>query len=42
LEDEVLNVPHPNLRTLDVTKRSPSNSVDAILDEMSSIKTASA
>ena len=38
IEDEVLNVPHPNLRTLDVTKRSPSNSVDAILDEISSIK----
>lgn len=37
-EDEVLNVPHPNLRTLDVTKRTASGSVDAILDEISSIK----
>jgi hypothetical protein len=40
-EDAVLNVPHPNLRTLDVTKRSPSGSVDAILDEVSSIKSVS-
>jgi hypothetical protein len=40
LEDEVLNVPHPNLRTLDVTKRSASGSVDAILDEVNSIKSA--
>ncbi len=40
-EEEVLNVLHPNLRTLDVTKRSPSGSVDAILDEMSSIKSIS-
>ena len=37
-EDAVLNVPHPNLRTLDVTKRSASGSVEAILDEVSSIK----
>jgi tRNA A37 threonylcarbamoyladenosine biosynthesis protein TsaE len=37
-EDAVLNVSHPNLRTLDVTKRSASGSVDAILDETSSIK----
>ena len=37
-EDSVLNVPHPNQRTLDVTKRSASGSVDAILDEVSSIK----
>lgn len=36
-EDEVLNVPHPNLQTLDVTKRTASGSVDAILDEISSI-----
>ena len=36
-EDSVLNVPHPNQRTLDVTKRSASGSVDAILDEVSSI-----
>lgn len=36
--DSVLNVPHPNQRTLDVTKRSASGSVDAILDEVSSIK----
>lgn len=41
LEDEVLNVPHPNLRTLDVTKRSASGSVDAILDEISAIKSVS-
>jgi len=34
----VLNVPHPNIRTLDVTKRTASGSVDAILDEVSSIK----
>jgi hypothetical protein len=40
-EDEVLKAPHPNLRTLDVTKRTASGSVDAILDEVSSIKTAS-
>ena len=37
-EDSVLNVPHPNLRTLDVTKRTARGSVDAILDEVSSIK----
>ena len=41
LEDEVLNVPHPNLHTLDVTKRSASGSVDAILDEISAIKSVS-
>jgi hypothetical protein len=41
VEDAVLNVPHPNLRTLDVTKRSASGSVDAILDEVSSIKSVS-
>jgi hypothetical protein len=41
LEEEVLNLPHPNLRTLDVTKRSASGSVDAILDEVSSIKAVS-
>ena len=41
LEDEVLNIPHPNLRTLDVTKRSASGSVDAILDEISAIKSVS-
>src|SRR5258706_3722695 len=40
-EDEVLNVPHPNLRTLDVTKRTASGSVDAIHDEVSSIKAVS-
>jgi hypothetical protein len=40
-EDSVLNVPHPNQRTLDVTKRSASGSVDAILDEVSSIKLVS-
>ena len=39
-EDSVLNVTHPNLRTLDVTKRTASGSVDAILDEISSIKSA--
>ena len=38
LEEEVLNPPHPNLRTLDVTKRTASGSVDAILDEISAIK----
>ena len=38
LEDEVLKVQHPNLRTLDVTKRTASGSVDAILDEISAIK----
>jgi hypothetical protein len=37
-EDSVLNVPHTNQRTLDVTKRTASGSVDAILDEVSSIK----
>jgi len=36
--DAVLNVPHPNIRTLDVTKRTPNGSVDAILDEVSAIK----
>jgi hypothetical protein len=40
-EDLVLNVPHPNLRTLDVTKRTASGSVDAILDEVRSIKAVS-
>ena len=37
-EDAVLNVEHENQRTLDVTKRTASGSVDAILDEVSSIK----
>ncbi len=41
LEDEVLNVHHSNLRTLDVTKRSASGSVDAILDEISAMKSVS-
>jgi hypothetical protein len=41
LEDSVLNISHPNLRTLDVTKRTASGSVDAILDEVSSIKSVS-
>ena len=41
LEDEVLQVPHPNLRTLDVTKRTVQGSVDAILDEVHAIKTYS-
>lgn len=41
LEDEVMQVPHPNLRTLDVTKRTASGSVDAILDEVHAIKTYS-
>lgn len=36
--DAVLSVPHPNIRTLDVTKRTASGSVDAILDEVSAIK----
>jgi hypothetical protein len=40
-EDSVLLVPHPNLRTLDVTKRSASGSVDAILDEIRAIKSFS-
>jgi hypothetical protein len=40
LEEEVLNVPHPNLRTLDVTKRTVIGSVDAIFDELSAIKSA--
>ena len=40
-EDSVLNMPHPNQRTLDVTKRTASGSVDAILDEVSSIKSVS-
>lgn len=37
-EDSVLNMPHQNQRTLDVTKRTASGSVDAILDEIGSIK----
>jgi hypothetical protein len=37
-EDSVLNVPHVNQRTLDVTKRTAGGSIDAILDEVSSIK----
>ena len=37
-EDSVLNMPHQNQLTLDVTKRTASGSVDAILDEISSIK----
>ncbi len=41
LEEEVLTPPHPNLRTLDVTKRTASGSVDAILDEISAIKSVS-
>jgi len=36
-EDLVLSALHPNQRTLDVTKRTASGSVDAILDEVSSI-----
>lgn len=38
-QDSVLQVPHPNLRTLDVTKRTVNGSVDAILDEVHAIKT---
>jgi hypothetical protein len=41
LEDEVLHISHPNQRTLDVTKRTASGNVDAILDEISSIKSVS-
>ena len=41
LEDEVLQAPHPNLRTLDVTKRTANGSVDAILDEVHAVKTYS-
>ncbi len=41
VEEEVLNPAHPNLRTLDVTKRTASGSVDAILDEISAIKSVS-
>ena len=37
-EDSVLNMPHQNQLTLDVTKRTASGSVDAILDEIGSIK----
>lgn len=40
-EDSVLQAPHPNLRTLDVTKRTVNGSVDAILDEVHAIKTYS-
>ena len=40
-EDAVLNLPHENQRTLDVTKRTASGSVDAILDEISAIKSVS-
>lgn len=39
-EDSVLKALHPNQRTLDVTKRTASGSVDAILDEVSSIPLA--
>ena len=40
-EDSVLNPQHPNLRTIDVTRQSPAESVEAILAELNSIRTAS-
>jgi len=39
-EDEVLNPRHRNLRTIDVTNRSPSGSVAAIVKEISAIRGA--
>ncbi len=37
-EDSVLMPAHPNLLTLDVTRRSPAESVQAILDQVDSIR----
>lgn len=36
-EDSVLNNEHPNLRTIDVTSRSPEESADAILYEITTL-----
>jgi hypothetical protein len=36
MEHSVLKPQHPNLRTIDVTKKSPGESTDAILDEVNS------
>lgn len=36
-EHSVLNPAHPNLRTIDVTRKSPAESADAILAEVSSM-----
>jgi hypothetical protein len=37
-DDAVLNPDHPNLRTIDVTRMSPDESVEAILNEVNSIR----
>ena len=37
-EDSVLNPQHPNLRTIDVTRKSPAESVEVILDEVNLIR----
>jgi hypothetical protein len=36
-EDSVLNNEHPNLRTIDVTRKSPEESADAILSEVTTL-----
>jgi hypothetical protein len=38
LEHSVLSPSHPNLRTIDVTQKSPAESVEAVLAEVRSIK----
>ena len=38
LEHSVLSPSHPNLRTIDVTRKSPTESVEAVLAEVRSIK----
>jgi len=37
-EDSVLNPQHPNLRTIDVTRKSPAETVDVILDQVKLIR----
>jgi hypothetical protein len=37
-EDSVLNSEHPNLRTIDVTQKSPLESVEAVLHEVNAIR----
>ena len=37
-EDAVLNAKHPNVRTIDVTAKSPSETADAIMREVDSIR----
>jgi hypothetical protein len=37
-EHSVLNPSHPNLRTIDVTRKSPAESVEAVLNEVNALR----